>query len=70
MIPEKPNRIKREGMQIFSVNMQLGGLTFATCGGEITRYHHLFHLDFYLDDNGVVLGEDGVREGSMKRHFT
>ncbi|KAI3844773.1 hypothetical protein MKX03_003417 [Papaver bracteatum] len=34
MIAEKPNWIKHEGMQIFSVDIQPGGLRFATGGGD------------------------------------
>jgi hypothetical protein len=34
MIAEKPNWIRHEGMQIFSVDVQLGGLRFATRGGD------------------------------------
>lgn len=34
MITEKPNWIKHEGMQIFSIDIQPGGLRFATGGGD------------------------------------
>lgn len=34
MIAEKPNWIRHEGMQIFSIDIQPGGLRFATGGGD------------------------------------
>lgn len=34
MIAEKPNWVKHEGMQIFSIDIQPGGLRFATGGGD------------------------------------
>ena len=34
MIAEKPNWVKHEGMQIFSIDVQPGGLRFATGGGD------------------------------------
>lgn len=34
MIAEKPNWIRHEGMQVFSVDVQPGGLRFATGGGD------------------------------------
>ncbi|TYI80467.1 hypothetical protein E1A91_D05G089100v1 [Gossypium mustelinum] len=34
MIAEKPNWVRHEGMQIFSVDVQPGGLRFATGGGD------------------------------------
>ncbi|OVA05979.1 WD40 repeat [Macleaya cordata] len=34
MITEKPNWIRHEGMQIFSIDIQPGGLRFATGGGD------------------------------------
>ncbi|KAI3706479.1 hypothetical protein L6452_24259 [Arctium lappa] len=34
MIAEKPNWVRHEGMQIFSIDIQPGGLRFATGGGD------------------------------------
>lgn len=34
MITEKPNWVRHEGMQIFSIDIQAGGLRFATGGGD------------------------------------
>jgi protein HIRA/HIR1 len=34
MIAEKPNWIRHEGLQIFSIDIQPGGLRFATGGGD------------------------------------
>lgn len=34
MIAEKPNWVRHEGMQIFSIDVQPGGLRFATGGGD------------------------------------
>ena len=34
MIAEKPSWIRHEGMQIFSIDIQPGGLRFATGGGD------------------------------------
>lgn len=34
MIAEKPSWIRHEGMQIFSIDVQPGGLRFATGGGD------------------------------------
>ncbi|PWA89475.1 protein HIRA [Artemisia annua] len=34
MISEKPNWVKHEGLQIFSIDIQPGGLRFATGGGD------------------------------------
>lgn len=34
MIAEKPNWIRHEGLQIFSIDVQAGGLRFATGGGD------------------------------------
>lgn len=39
MIAEKPGWVRHEGMQIFSIDVQPGGLRFATGGGDhkVTR---------------------------------
>jgi protein HIRA/HIR1 len=34
MITEKPTWIRHEGLQIFSIDIQPGGLRFATGGGD------------------------------------
>jgi len=34
MITEKPSWIRHEGLQIFSIDIQPGGLRFATGGGD------------------------------------
>lgn len=34
MIAEKPSWVRHEGMQIFSIDVQPGGLRFATGGGD------------------------------------
>ena len=34
MIAEKPSWIRHEGLQIFSIDIQPGGLRFATGGGD------------------------------------
>lgn len=34
MIAEKPSWVRHEGMQIFSIDIQPGGLRFATGGGD------------------------------------
>jgi len=34
MIAEKPSWLRHEGMQIFSIDVQPGGLRFATGGGD------------------------------------
>lgn len=47
MIAEKPNWIRHEGMQIFSIDIQPGGLRFATGGGDhkvVVGFFFFFHL--------------------------
>lgn len=34
MITEKPSWVRHEGMQIFSIDIQAGGVRFATGGGD------------------------------------
>lgn len=44
MIAEKPTWIRHESMQIFSIDIQPGGLRFATGGGDhkVTVFLFLF----------------------------
>lgn len=44
MIAEKPSWVRHEGMQIFSIDVQPGGLRFATGGGD---HKVLFLIIFY-----------------------
>lgn len=44
MIAEKPNWVRHEGMQIFSIDVQPGGLRFATGGGDHKVIIHLNSL--------------------------
>lgn len=50
MITEKPNWVRHEGMQIFSIDIQTGSLRFATGGGDhkvsscFSRVSLIFHL--------------------------
>lgn len=46
MIAEKPNWIGHEGMQIFSIDVQPGGLRFATGGGDHKVYFFFPFLVF------------------------
>jgi protein HIRA/HIR1 len=64
MITEKPSWIRHEGLQIFSIDIQPGGLRFATGGGDqkvssvvvfpllasslIRAQHCIFPFLFYL----------------------
>lgn len=50
MIAEKPNWIRHEGMQIFSIDVQPGGLRFATGGGD-----HKVYLFFPFHAASVLL---------------
>ena len=44
MIAEKPSWVRHEGTQIFSIDVQPGGLRFATGGGD---HKVLFLIIFY-----------------------
>lgn len=61
MIAEKPGWIRHEGMQIFSVDIQPGGLRFATGGGDhkVCTFAFLcFQVRHFLDS--VVSSGDAV----------
>lgn len=46
MIAEKPSWIRHEGLQIFSIDVQPGGLRFATGGGD----HKVLFFSFSVRD--------------------
>ena len=50
MIAEKPSWVRHEGMQIFSIDVQPGGLRFATGGGD-----HKVWFFFSFDPFNVLL---------------
>lgn len=52
MIAEKPSWVRHEGMQIFSIDVQPGGLRFATGGGDHKVWNiYVFHLMLkFVDD--------------------
>ncbi|XP_071697209.1 protein HIRA-like [Rutidosis leptorrhynchoides] len=50
MIAEKPNWVRHEGMQIYSIDIQPGGLRFATGGGDHkVRIWNMKYADKILD---------------------
>lgn len=63
MIAEKPSWIKHEGMQIFSIDIQPGGLRFATGGGDhkVTVFSHSYGSLVLLLSCIVFLKVDGIR---------
>ena len=48
MIAEKPSWIRHEGLQIFSIDIQPGGLRFATGGGDHKVISHSFFAASFL----------------------
>lgn len=54
MIAEKPNWIRHEGMQIFSIDIQPGGLRFATGGGD-HKVVVVFFFFFTFSSSGYFL---------------
>lgn len=49
MIAEKPSWVRHEGMQIFSIDVQPGGLRFATGGGDHkVMFFCLRHIYFII----------------------
>lgn len=70
MIAEKPSWIRHEGMQIFSIDIQPGGLRFATGGGDhkvglfssLSYFNCLFCLNLFLFICVCFLRRIGERE--------
>lgn len=51
MIAEKPGWVRHEGMQIFSIDVQPGGLRFATGGGDHkVCFFSLFECFFWFQE--------------------
>lgn len=48
MIAEKPSWVRHEGMQIFSIDIQPGGLRFATGGGDHKVKFPFLNLYIYI----------------------
>lgn len=51
MIAEKPSWVRHEGMQIFSIDVQPGGLRFATGGGDHKVWNFFLSLRLKFVDN-------------------